>query len=69
MENKDQLRQIALRCSQFRNQEGDINALRSESNVLGETTKSCEICNHFVNNRCQLNLIDEISSNIDVKLD
>ena len=68
MENKDQLRKIALSCSQYRISYDS--SLRSEGDMLGETIMTCENCKHFTSkHQCELDLIDEILSNMDVKLD
>mgnify|MGYP006279781145 CR=1 FL=1 len=68
MVNKDQLRNVAKMCSQYRYQ--NEGSLRDDVDILDETVKSCENCSHYtVNHKCELNLTDEILSNMDVKLD
>ncbi|WP_130805993.1 hypothetical protein [Senegalia massiliensis] len=68
MANKDQLKNIAERCSKYNFEENQN--LRSEVKSMGEETISCENCKHFnANHKCNLNLIDQILSSMDVKLD
>jgi len=68
MANKDQLKNIAERCSQYRFERD--NSLRADVKSMGETVSSCENCEHFNSeHKCNLNLIDQILSNMDVKLD
>ncbi|EOD00060.1 hypothetical protein [Caldisalinibacter kiritimatiensis] len=63
MANKEQLRKVANRCSQYHFVGRD--SMSFESNVLGETVRSCENCTHFTKERkCDINLVDEILSNM-----
>ncbi|WP_026894480.1 hypothetical protein [Clostridiisalibacter paucivorans] len=68
MANETQLRQVALRCSQYElNARGSI---ESSIGVMGEEVRSCENCKHFTEDKkCDINLVDEIISNMDVKGD
>lgn len=68
MANKDQLKNIAERCSQHKFE--DNSSLRSQVKSIGETVISCENCIHFNSeHKCDINLIDPILSSMDVKLD
>ncbi|MBS4535226.1 hypothetical protein GOQ29_06290 [Clostridium sp. D2Q-14] len=68
MANRDQLKNIAERCSEHRFEENS--SLRSDVKSMGETVISCENCVHFNSeHKCDLNLIDKILSNMDIKLD
>jgi len=63
MANKEQFRNIARSCSQYR--EVEDTALRSEAMLHGEVIMSCENCEHFTEeHKCEINLIDEILSNM-----
>jgi len=66
--NKDQLKNVAERCSEYNFEENE--SLRSEVKSMGETIISCENCKHFnQDHKCSLDLIDPILSSIDEKLD
>ncbi len=66
--NKEQLMKIANNCSAY-NFEQDA-SLRSEAQILGETTKSCENCIHYTkDHRCDIDLIDEILSSMAMDLE
>lgn len=64
MANREQLRQVAQRCSQY-----NFDAANSFKSSVTNSEKSCENCEHFKNNKCDINLTDEILSNIDEELD
>lgn len=66
--NKDQLMKVAKNCSQYNFEENA--SLRSDASILGETVKSCENCIHFTSeHRCDIDLIDEITTNMAMELD
>lgn len=68
MTNKEQLIKIANRCSQHKFI--DDNALTSSVNEFGEVQKSCANCIHFTSDgRCNINLADEILTNMAMELD
>ncbi len=68
MASKEQFEQIASRCSQFKNAYDGYFKSGMESSL--EQEPNCEKCIHFTHDhKCELNLIDEILSNMDVKLD
>ncbi|WDV46177.1 hypothetical protein PV797_00425 [Clostridiaceae bacterium M8S5] len=62
MASNSQLERVAQRCSKF-------NAVRSTglSSSTGEETSrvTCNNCEHFVDHKCNLDLVDEILVNMD----
>lgn len=62
MASNDQLERVAQRCSQY-NCEGCSGLTSSTSSEPHKVT--CNNCSHFVNHKCDLNLVDEIMVNID----
>ncbi|WP_066505761.1 hypothetical protein [Abyssisolibacter fermentans] len=62
MASNDQLERVARRCSKY-------NFLRSSgltSSTGVENNKiTCNNCSHFINNKCNLDLVDEIMVNMD----
>ncbi len=68
MASKDQLKKVAQRCSHY----APVNnsSMKSETTLHGKQTRTCEGCQHFTeDHKCDLNLVDPILANIDVKLD
>lgn len=65
MASRDQLKQVASRCSQYGFGGGE-----SFTSGTGDVASSCENCKHFSSShKCELNLTDKILSNLDEKLD
>lgn len=60
MENlsMNQLKAIASKCSQYSPIENQL------TSSVGENEESCSKCNNYQNNKCTLDLIDEIRSNM-----
>lgn len=55
------LRKIANRCSSYENRY-DGGTFQSS---VSSANRSCTTCNHFTkNNKCELDLIDEIKNNV-----
>ena len=65
MANKEQLIQVAKRCSQYNFIGG-----KQFTSAITDNVPSCENCEHFTkDHKCDINLTDEILSNMDEKLD
>lgn len=69
MASKEQLKKVANNCSRHR-YKFDDERLRSSVNSYGYVEKSCENCIHFTKeHKCDINLVDEILSNLAMELD
>ncbi|WP_425446309.1 hypothetical protein [Dethiothermospora halolimnae] len=63
MANKEQLKKVGLLCSEHRFR--DEGGLSSDITVNNKEVKSCENCIHYTEDkRCDINLTDEILSNM-----
>jgi len=68
MASKEQLKKVAYRCSKH---EFTRNAsMTSSVGTSGQIEKSCENCVHFTkDHKCDMNLTDEILSNMAMESD
>lgn len=67
MASREQLKMVAQNCSQYRPKG---TSMISGVTATNDRSKSCVNCEHFTeDNKCDINLVDEILSNMDVKLD
>ncbi|WP_069650326.1 hypothetical protein [Caloranaerobacter ferrireducens] len=67
MASREQLKMVAQNCSQYRPKGA---SMMSSTAVTDDRNKSCVNCEHFTSdNKCDINLVDEILSNLDSKLD
>ncbi|WP_427338069.1 hypothetical protein [Caloranaerobacter sp. DY30410] len=67
MASREQLKMVAQNCSQYRPKGA---SMVSSTVATDDKSKSCVNCEHFTeDNKCDINLVDEILSNMDVKLD
>ncbi|MEJ8553843.1 hypothetical protein [Tepidibacter sp. Z1-5] len=56
--NMNELKAVASRCSQYSPMENQF------TSSVGENEENCAKCNNYQNNKCSLDLIDEIRSNM-----
>lgn len=59
MASREQLRKIAIYCEKYHMKEEDRGSLQSGSL---EKRESCLNCSHYIERRCQLDLIDKVLS-------
>lgn len=57
MESLEQLRKIAIYCDEY------------DSNTKKTDTQSCSNCKHYLNKRCELDLIDKVLTSLSMDLD
>lgn len=57
MESLEQLRKIAIYCDEY------------DSNTKKTDIQSCSNCKHYLNKRCELDLIDKVLTSLSMDLD
>ena len=60
MQSKEQLMMVATNCSEY-----DPIVEGFSASVGGQYSISCESCHHWGNNKCQIDIYDDVLSSID----
>lgn len=66
MASREQLRKIAVYCDEYNMKEGENGGLKS---ATLENRESCTNCKHYVERRCELDLIDKVLSAMSMDTD
>lgn len=67
MANKEQLRKIPIYCNEYRPIEDK--SIKSGIESSQRETQSCEICSHYKDGKCDMDLVDKVLSSMAMELD